>query len=70
VSIFGFEVIIKIIMVLVGGIIVISLAGFFYCVYKCRRRGRRGSGLHEERFDIGFFDEFMPAKKANTQEMK
>jgi hypothetical protein len=57
-------------MVLVGGIIVISLAGFFYCVYKCRRRGRRGSGLHEERFDIGFFDEFMPAKKANTQEMK
>ncbi len=67
VSIFGFDVIIKIIMVLVGGITVISLGGLFYCIYKCRRRGRTNNGLNEERFDIGFFDEYMPSKKADLQ---
>ncbi len=48
----------------------ISLGGLFYCIYKCRRVRRRNTGLNEERFDIGFFEELMPSKKANVQEMK
>lgn len=65
ISIFGFDVIIKIIMILVAGIVLISMGGLIYCMYKCRRR--RSNRFQEERLDISFFDEYMPVQKANLK---